>query len=80
MKMIQKFGVNVLTKNRCYFYIISGNKNSLKILKNKIKKYRKSTIGSDGVFIRYEHNYFSEIRIQFRYYEELDRILNRGAK
>ncbi|HSW60469.1 MAG TPA: hypothetical protein VLJ60_06690 [bacterium] len=80
MKMIQKFGVNVLTKNRCYFYIISGNRNSLESLKNKIKNYKKAVKGSDGVFIRYEDNYFRGIRIQFRYYEELDRILNRGVR
>jgi hypothetical protein len=79
-RLLEKFGKFPLLKNRCLFYIVSGNKNSLKTLEKRIKNYRKSTIGSDGVFIRYEHNYFSEIRIQYRYYEELDRILNRGVK
>jgi hypothetical protein len=79
-RILEKFGKFPLLKNRCLFYIVSGNKNSLKALEKRIKNYKKSTIGSDGVFIRYEHNYFSEIRIQFRYYEELDRILNRGVR
>ncbi|HPM47504.1 MAG TPA: hypothetical protein PL056_10595 [bacterium] len=79
-RILEKFGKFPLLKDRCLFYIVSGNKNSLKTLENRIKNYRKSITDNSGNLVRYEKNYFSEIRIQYRYYEELDRILNRGVK
>jgi hypothetical protein len=79
-KILQKFGKTPMLKNRCLFYIISGNKNSLKALEKRIKNYRKSITDNSGNVVRYEKNYFDEIRIQYRYYEELDRILNRGVR
>ncbi len=79
-RILEKFGKFPLLKDRCLFYIISGNKNSLKTLENRIKNYRKSITDNSGNLVRYEHNYFSEIRIQYRYYEELDRIINRGVR
>ncbi len=79
-RILEKFGKFPLLKDRCLFYIVSGNKNSLNTLEKRIKNYRKSITDNSGNVVRYEHNYFSEIRIQYRYYEELDRILNRGVK
>jgi hypothetical protein len=79
-RLLEKFGKFPLLKDRCLFYIVSGNKNSLKTLENRIKNYRKSITDNSGNLVRYEHNYFSEIRIQYRYYEELDKIINRGVR
>lgn len=79
-KLLEKFGKFTLLKDRCLFYIISGNKNSLKTLEKRIKNYRKGVTDTLGNIVRYEKNYFGDVRIQYRYYEELDRILNRGVK
>lgn len=78
IKMIQRFGADELTKNKCYFYIISGNKISLEILEKRIKSYRRKIIGADGVFVKYEENPFRGIRILYRYFPELDEVINRG--
>ena len=78
IKMIQRFGADAFTKDRCYFYIISGNENSLKNLENRIKNYRRRIVGADGVFVRYEENSFRGIRIFYRYFPELDEVINRG--
>lgn len=78
IKMIQRFGADAFTQDRCYFYIISGNENSLKNLENRIKNYRRKIIGADGVFVKYEENTFRGIRIFYRYFPELDEVINRG--
>lgn len=78
IKMIQRFGADAFTKDRCYFYIISGNENSLKNLENRIKNYRRRIVGADGVFVRYEENSFRGIRIFYRYFPELAEVINRG--
>lgn len=78
IKMIQRFGANEFTDKRCYFYIISGNKNSLEILQKRIKNYRRRIIGADGIFIRYEDRPFMGVRIFYRYYPELAEVINRG--
>ena len=79
-KILQKFGKNPKLKDRCLFFIVSGNKTSLKSLTNKVKNYRKSITDNDGNVVRYEKNFFGDLRISFRYYEELDHILQRGMK
>ena len=78
IKMIQRFGADAFTKDRCYFYIISGNEKTLETLKNRIKNYRRKIIGADGVFVKYEENSFRGIRIFYRYFPELDKVINRG--
>ena len=78
IKMIQRFGADAFTKDRCYFYIISGNEKTLETLKNRIKNYRRKIIGADGVFVKYEENSFRGIRIFYRYFPELDEVINRG--
>lgn len=78
IKMIQRFGADAFTKDRCYFYIISGNEKTLEILKNRIKNYRRKIVGADGIFIKYEENSFRGIRIFYRYFPELDEVINRG--
>ena len=78
IKMIQRFGADEFIKDRCYFYIISGNKNSLEILEKRIKTYRRKIIGADGVFVKYEENPFRGIRIFYRYFPELAEVINRG--
>jgi len=45
-----------------------------------LKNYRKSITDNDGNVVRYEKNFFGDLRISFRYYEELDHILQRGMK
>lgn len=78
IKMIQRFGADEFIEKRCYFYIVSGNKNSLEILEKRIKTYRRKIIGADGVFVKYEENPFRGIRIFYRYFPELDEVINRG--
>ena len=78
IKMIQRFGADAFTKDRCYFYILSGNEKTLEILKNRIKNYRRKIVGADGVFVKYEENSFRGIRIFYRYFPELDEVINRG--
>ena len=56
IKMIQRFGADEFIEKRCYFYIVSGNKNSLEILEKRIKTYRRKIIGADGVFVKYEEH------------------------
>ena len=79
-KTIEKFGVDATIKNRCVFYIISGNLTSIKMLENRIKNYKKAVKDSSGNFVKYEDSYFRYQKINFRYYKELDRILNRGVR
>lgn len=79
-KTIEKFGVDTTIKNRCVFYIISGNLTSIKMLEKRIKNYKKAVKDSSGNFVKYEDSYFRYQKINFRYYKELDRILNRGVR
>lgn len=76
-KTIETFGVEPVLKDRCIFYIISGNRNSLKTLMDRIKKYRKHIKDSNGNLVRIEDSFFRYVKIFYRYYPYLDKYINR---
>lgn len=78
LKVIAKFGKEVLFKRRCIFYIVGGNKSSLRELRKRIQKYNKHIVDDTGYTLMIKKKYFDDVKIHYKYYPYLGKYINRG--
>ena len=78
LKILEQLGASEKIENRCVFYIVSANKSTLKKLQNRMLKYNKHITDDQGRTLRIQKNRFQDLKIYFRYFEELENYINRG--